>query len=31
MRQRDCVFVEGESAAEAGRKLAQRLLSDGIL
>jgi electron transfer flavoprotein beta subunit len=30
MRQRDCVFVEGESAAEAGRKLAQRLLSDGI-
>jgi electron transfer flavoprotein beta subunit len=31
MRQRDCVFVEAESAAEAGRKLAQRLSSDGII
>jgi electron transfer flavoprotein beta subunit len=30
-RQRDCVFVEGGSAADAGRKLAQRLLSDGVI
>jgi electron transfer flavoprotein beta subunit len=30
-RQRDCVFMEGGSAAEAGRKLAQRLSSDGII
>jgi hypothetical protein len=30
-RQRDCVFVGGESAAEAGRKLAERLSSDGII
>lgn len=30
-RQSRCVFVEGETAADAGRNLAQRLRSDGVL
>jgi len=31
MRKRQCHFIEGETAAEAGRKLAQRLRTDGVI
>jgi electron transfer flavoprotein beta subunit len=31
MRKRQCQFIEGETPAEAGRKLAQRLRSDGVI
>jgi electron transfer flavoprotein beta subunit len=31
MRKRQCQFIEGETPAEAGRKLAERLRSDGVI
>jgi electron transfer flavoprotein beta subunit len=31
IRKRQCQFIEGQTPAEAGRKLAQRLRSDGVI
>jgi electron transfer flavoprotein beta subunit len=31
MRKRQCQFIEGQTPAQAGRKLAQRLRSDGLI
>jgi len=31
MGKRQCQFIEGATPAEAGRKLAQRLRSDGVI